>query len=269
MDFLLPTQKPHVSFSEVREWTDCPHRHRLKYVEKIDNSEPSTVLEFGTAVHAACELYLKSKVIDLKVVKDKLDEAWTKFEGKEGFTTEEKEKLLEISAAILAEVPSFMNQNFTEWEYISAEELLYESIEGSQAKFKGLVDGIITCYQIQKNGKKKKLVWIIDWKTSAAGWSPQKKSDKMTQAQLVLYKHFWSTKHQVELSDIRCGFVILKKSAKPGKRCELIPVSVGPLTIKKTLKVLNNAVNGIIKGLDIKNRNSCKYCDFKNTPNCT
>ena len=30
------TGKPHVSFSEIKVWKECPYRHKLTYVDKID-----------------------------------------------------------------------------------------------------------------------------------------------------------------------------------------------------------------------------------------
>ena len=32
----FPTGKPHVSFSEIKIWKECPWRHKLTYIDKID-----------------------------------------------------------------------------------------------------------------------------------------------------------------------------------------------------------------------------------------
>ena len=46
--------------------------------------------------------------------------------------------------------------------------------------------------------------WIIDWKTSGSwGWRRDKKQDLGMTAQLILYKHFWAKKHNIDLKDIR------------------------------------------------------------------
>lgn len=268
MTFLLPTKKPHVSFSEIREWTECPFRHKLKYVEAIDAFVPSPVLDFGTAVHSACEHYLKTRQVDLSIVKKALDEAWEKNKDVKGFDAPEKEKLLEVAAVIMSELPTWLEKTFPGWEFMEAEELLYEQVDpSSEVKFKGLIDGVLVV-PIKVRNKEKRIIWIIDWKTSAWGWSPDKRANFMTQSQIILYKHFWAKKHGVDPKDIRCGFVILKKSAKAGAHCELIPVSVGPVTSARSLKIMNNAITGIKKGLALKNRNSCKYCDFHQTTWC-
>jgi hypothetical protein len=277
MPFLLPTGKPHVSFSEIRQWADCPHQHKLHYVDHLDFSVPANVLEFGTAIHACCENYLKTRVIDLSIVKSKLDEAWIRVTAREdytpekirGFSEKDKADLIEVSSQIMADVPTWLEGQFPGWQHLGAEEILYESIsESTEVKFKGLIDGIIFV-PTPVRGKMKDVIWIIDWKTSAWGWNREKRSNAMTQSQLILYKHFWSLKHGVDPKDVKCGFVILKKAAKMGEHCELIPVSVGPVSSARSLKVLNNAIRGIEKGIDIKNRMSCKYCEFKGTEYCT
>ena len=57
----FPTGKQHVSFSEVKQWKECPYRHKLAYIEKIDMFEPSPFLDFGTAVHEGCEIILEKR----------------------------------------------------------------------------------------------------------------------------------------------------------------------------------------------------------------
>ena len=64
---LLPTGKPHVSFSEVSNWSACSYRHKLRYVEGVDLFKPSVYLDFGTAIHAACENFLKTRVMNPKI----------------------------------------------------------------------------------------------------------------------------------------------------------------------------------------------------------
>ena len=55
---------PHISFSEIKQWKECPYRHKLVYIDKIDKFEPSPYLHFGTAVHEGCETLLETKEVD-------------------------------------------------------------------------------------------------------------------------------------------------------------------------------------------------------------
>ena len=75
--------------------------------------------------------------------------------------------------------------------------------------------------------------------------------------------------HHVPLKDIRCGFILLKRGAKPGKVCELVKVSVGPKTLERAVKIMNSMIKMVKKGFNLKNRNSCNYCPYKDTEHCT
>jgi len=261
----LPTGKPHVSFSEIRDWKECSFRHKLKYVLKIDLGKPGPLLDFGTAVHAACQKFLETRVMDATVATDMLTKIWEKNKGLEGFESKVLPQFIKEATEILADVPAWMDETFPDWEYIDAEHALYEAIEGQPHAFKGFIDGIIRC----TGARGKKVIWLIDWKTTSWGWSAQKKSDDLVRAQLVLYKNFWSVKTGTDPKDVRCGFVLLKRSAKPGKHCELITTSVGEVTTGRSLKVINNMVSSVKRGIALKDRSSCTFCDYRNTPHCT
>lgn len=262
----LPTGKPHVSFSEIKTWKDCSYKHRLFYVDKLSLSPPSPILEFGTAVHAACEDYLLTRVMKPEICLNALDEAWKKHAEIKDFTEKSLKTAKDDASLILSEVPAFLENTFPEWEVVDAEHELYESIEGHPQAFKGFIDGVI-----KARGKRGEIIhWILDWKTSGRGWFKDKRSDDMVKAQLALYKNYWHQKNpQIPFKDIRCGFVILKKAAKIGEHCELFSVSMGEVPVKRSLKVVSNMLVSVKRGIAIKNRNSCTYCEFKGTPHCT
>lgn len=261
----LPTGKPHVSFSEMRDWQDCSFRHKLKHVMKIDLGKPGPLMDFGTAVHASCEDFLKTRVMKPEIAEAMIRAVWEKNKLIQGFEPASVERYILESNNILADVPVWMEETFPGWEFVDAEHYLYEQIEGKPHAFKGFIDGIIRC----KGPKNKMLTWLLDWKTTGWGWTADKKGDPMVCAQLVLYKNFWSTKTGTDPKDVRCGFILLKRSAKPLKHCELVTTSVGEVTTGRSLKVINNMVASVKKGIAIKNRGSCTYCDYYNTPHCT
>ena len=141
---------------------------------------------------------------------------------------------------------------------------MYESIENIDTKFKGFIDCII---KVPVKGKYK--YWIIDWKTSSGrGWSLDKQRDFNTQAQVILYKYFWGTKHQIPMKDIQCGFILLKKVKTIGKSCQLIKVSSGPKSLEKSQKLVRSMIKTVEKKFYLKNRDSCMFCEFKNTDYC-
>jgi len=263
---VLPTGKPHISFSEVKLWKECSYRHHLVHIKKVDLSKPSPVLEFGTAVHAACEHYLLTRELNVEIAHKHLEEAWKKYEGNEEFTQSSLKKAKQESETILLEVPKFLDDTFPEWEVVDAEHQLYEAVDNHPHAFKGFIDGVIK----SKGKRGETLYWILDWKTSQRGWFREKRSDDMVKAQLALYKNYWCQKNpQVSMKDVRCGFVILKKSAKPGDHCELFSVSLGEVPIKRSLKVVSNMLTSVKRGIALKNRDSCTWCEYKNSEHCT
>ena len=272
----MPTGKSHVSFSEIKCWKECSFRHKLMHVDKIDVFEPSPFLDFGTAVHEGCESLLETKTIDRQKILKDITDAW----DKHGFGEPEwyknmpgwykhapVEEWCEWATNMWNDVPDFMDETFSNWEIVKAEEELYEPIEGTDVKFKGFIDAVIKVPKKRGTGD---VYWILDWKTSQSyGWRRQKKQDILMTAQLILYKHFWSIKHNIPLNDIRCGFILLKRGGKPGKMCELVTVSAGPKSIEKALKIMRSMIKMVKKKFNLKNRNSCTYCPYKDTVHCT
>lgn len=272
--------KEHVSYSEVKLWRECSWRHKLLYIDKLKTFEESPHLHYGTIVHDACEHYLKTKELKLDEVENKIIKAW----DEHGFDSEDFIQLqtqsaelqgwkykhnkikdwLDWSRVSLTSLTTFLDETFPDWEFVSAEEALYEEIPNMPTKFKGYIDCII---KVPSKGKYK--YWIIDWKTaSGRGWSTDKQRDFLTQAQVILYKYFWGTKNNIPLKDIQCGFVLLKKVKTIGKSCQLIKVSSGPKSLDKSNKLVRSMIKTVEKGLYLKNRDSCKFCEFKDTDYC-
>jgi hypothetical protein len=247
----FPTGKSHISFSEIKQWKECSYRHKLTYIDKIDKFEDSPYLHFGTAVHEGCETLLETKKVDRDKILGVMRESWQKagFENPEWYSKQ----------------PSwYKHESVKTWE--SWANNMWDELN-KPLSFKGFIDGVLKVPKKRGTGHE---YWIIDWKTAGAwGWRRDKKQDLGMTAQLILYKHFWSKKHNIPLKDIRCAFILLKRGAKPGKVCDIVKVSVGPKTYIKGIKLMRNMIKTVRKGMFLKNRNSCKFCPFLNTEHCT
>lgn len=279
---IFPTNKPHVSYSEVRAWKECPFRHKLSYIDKIDLSDVSPYLDYGTLVHEQAESYLNNRTMDLEDFEIKLRAAWEEkgFDSKEyikkqaDYRAEQGwkpkphhyiDEWVEWAKICLQDLPEFLDKNFPNWETVSAEEMLYEDIPGHEIKFKGFIDGLIKC----DGPGNRRVYWVIDWKTAPPrGWMRDKKRDFNTQAQIALYKSFWRNKNSLLSKDVKCGFVLLKRESKPGKSCELVTVSAGPTVEERARKMVTSMISSVKRGLFLKNRNSCLFCEYKNTEHC-
>lgn len=295
-DAALPTGKSHVSPSEVMQWAQCSWRHKRAQVDRVNRFTPNPVPTFGVAIHEAQESFLKTGKMDASLAHAAIDKLWDRcgfrepkatlpdgFEGpvsddfqafiykhnttvetareQFGFTKKSRMAAHRDADMILADVPEFMTTTFPNWQFIAAEMYLYEPIADTGVNLKGFIDGVIAATGKRGEG----LVWIIDWKTSAWGWKREKKQDPLVQNQLVLYKRYWIQKVvdiQLRSRDVRCGFVILKRSAKPGEHCELVPISVGDVTIKRAERRVLNMISSLRRGTAIKDRTACLYCDY-------
>lgn len=268
----LPTGKPHVSFSEIKCWKDCSFRHHLIHIEKKGVDTPAIPLSFGTAVHAALEQFLKTRTMDIEICHASLRESWAKNkdvvdkEGAHVFSEDSLKKAVRDSEYILSEFSEFLKREFSEWEFVASEHSLYEKIDRHPHAFKGFIDGVI-----KARGKRgETLHWILDHKTSQSGWRREKRSDDTLKYQLALYKNFWLQKNpELKFKDVRGAFVILKRNAKPGNHCELFTVSLGDKTVERAVKAMNNMISSVKRGVYLKNRDSCKFCEFYQTELCT
>ena len=272
--------KEHISYSEIRQWKECPWRHKLLYIDKLSTFEESPHLHYGTIIHDACEHFLKTKELKIEEAKQKIAKAWNlhKFDSDDFVQLQSNRAKLQgwnykhnklvdwfkWAETSLTSLPAFLDKEFPGWELVVAEAGLYESIPNIGTKFKGYIDCIIKVPT--KNGFK---YWVIDWKTAnGRGWNIQKQRDFLVHAQVVLYKYFWGTKNNIDMKKIQCGFVLLKKVKKVGKACQLIKVSSGPKTLEKSQKLLRSMLSTVESQRYLKNRNSCMFCEFKNTDNC-
>jgi len=277
----FPTDKPHVSYSEVRAWKECAYRHRLLYIDKIGVDEPSPYLSYGTAVHDGIESFLKSGKMDKESVFDKIKSEWAKhgfdsqewideqaaYRASQGWRPKKHEYIeswIDYADSALDELPDFLKEEFGDYEIISAEEQLYEYYPDGEIFFKGFIDALI-----KVNIRGKEYYYVIDWKTAGdKGWYASKRRDILTWAQIALYKSFWRNKNGIDIKSVKCGFVLLKRGAKRGEVCELVKVSVGPKAEENAIKILRTMVKMVRKGIYLKNRKSCLFCEFKNTPAC-
>lgn len=258
-------QQKKISYSEFKNWTECPYRHKLIYIDKLPYFSGNEYTAFGTAIHKACEEKIPNKEVDahsvfqnsflqeLKILKEQNH----KFDN--NLVTEMRHQAKAICDNIF---PSVLEQ-FGSFQVVSIEEPLLEDItdfESYGRKFKGFIDLVIKTPDNKYH--------IIDWKTCSWGWNSKKKADKVVNYQLTMYKHFFAKKHNIDPKSIETYFALLKRTAKK-ENIEIFRVTSGEKKTNNCLSVLEKSVINIEKGVKIKNRLSCKYCKFYKTENCT
>lgn len=252
---------PHISYSELRNWSECTWRHKLIYLDRIDVFQGTEHTCYGTAVHDTVEHMLLGKDIEpyehfSKVFTNELVRAGICEE-----TQLTKEMRQQISGTFELIVPA-LDEYFSSkggWSLVATEQELMENINDS-FKFKGFIDLIL------KDGQGH--YHIIDWKTCSWGWNARKKSDILYTRQLVLYKHFYAQKLDISPRAVSTHFGLIKRTAKKN-RIELFRVTSGERKTKNSLDFLDKALYNITKGRHIKNKLSCKFCPFVSTEHCS
>jgi hypothetical protein len=250
---------PHISFSALKDWNTCAWYHKLTRIDKIRGFTGNAFTAFGNAIHDVCEKKLLKEEIEEE------DYFLKRFEHFLGTLDEEPDQKLVSDMrtqgkAILPEIEDALEDYFGEYEVLGSEIPLDEPIEEKMNYiFKGYIDGVIAT----PDGK----VHIFDWKTCSWGWDAKRRSAPMTTYQLTLYKYFFAQKMEIDPKDIETHFALLKRTSKKDK-VEFFRVTSGPRKTENATKLLKKALYNIKNKRYIKNRMSCKFCDFNKTEHC-
>ena len=258
---------PHISFSEFKNWIQCPFYHKLVNIDKTKLFKGNEYTAFGTAIHDTCEKMLISGSIDVDPSPYFFQRFLTSIEELIVKNVDLDSKLVEnLEAQGRSLSPLIMpatKEHFGNYEVIGTEIELYETMEeitsDENYRFKGYVDAVIKT----ADGK----YHLIDWKTCSWGWDAKKRSDKILSYQLVFYKHFFAKKYNVDPENIETYFALLKRTAKKDN-VEFFRVTSGTKKTKNALNLLKKSLHNITKKIHIKNRLSCTRCEFYKTEHC-
>jgi hypothetical protein len=254
---------PHISYSEMKDWAFCAFYHKLTRVDKIDGFKGNAFTAFGTALHSVCERKLLKAPVDEQYFIQEFEKCIEKLPDDVEVDESLVAAMREQGQLIMPEIQDALDNYFEEYEVLAVEMPLMETIEEEKEyKFKGFIDAIVAT----PDGK----VHIFDWKTCGWGWDSRKRSDKLVNYQLTLYKHFFAQKADVDVNDIETHFALLKRTAKKN-RVEFFRVTSGPKKTQNALKLMNTALYNIQNKRYIKNRLSCTNgygCKFYKTEHC-
>ena len=250
---------PHISFSALKDWNFCAWYHKLTRIDGIGKFQGNAYTAFGNAIHEVCEKKLLNEEIDEN---DHFIRSFERF--LDGLPEKQDSKLVEQMRSqgkeIIPEIDDALKDYFGEYEVVGSEISLEEDIEDEDVyHFVGYIDGVVKT----SDGK----YHIFDWKTCSWGWDARKKNDPMVTYQLTLYKYFFARKMGIDPAMIETHFALLKRTAKKN-RVEFFRVTSGPRKTNNAVKLLNKALYNIKKERYIKNRLSCKKCDFCKTEHC-
>ena len=278
-----------ISYSQLSMFSECPHKWKLNYIDKLRVSEPSIHLLFGTAMHEVIQKYLdvmyqytakRADMLNLKrTLQEKMVEQFNidkENYGKEPCTKEELKEFFQDGCDILDFFKKRRGDYFSKrgYELIGCEVPVEMGLQ-KNLTWVGYLD-IVMRDTIHDRIK------IYDIKTSTMGWNKWMKADDNKTQQLLLYKQFYSKQYNHPIENIEVEYFIVKRklweeAMFPQKRVQKFSPASGTVSMNKVAKRLDNFLDlafdedGERISENIKptpSKKSCKWCEFKNTEYC-
>lgn len=275
-----------VSFSQYSTYSSCPRSYKLRYIDRLGQSSANIYTIFGTAIHETIQHFLSvmygvSKKQAMEIDTDKLLLEWMRKEY-----TKETEKLSEGIICTQLELEEFYGdgRRILEWfkkkldkfytksgfELVGIEIPLNAKVKEG-VSFIGFIDVVMR--DLSDNS-----IIIIDLKTSTMGWNKYAKADKFKNAQIVLYKKYYSELFNIPLDKIKVEYQIMRRKLYedapfPIPRISRHVPANGKPTVNRVYGEFMNFVNEVFddegKFRDLPypkvpgdRKKNCKFCEF-------
>tara|TARA_B110000503_G_scaffold78397_1_gene120494 strand:+ start:1804 stop:2670 length:867 start_codon:yes stop_codon:yes gene_type:complete len=275
-----------VSFSQFSTWSSCPQQYKLRYIDKLGESSANIHTLFGTAMHETIQHFLSvmygvSKKQAELIDTDKLLLEWMRKEY-----IKETEKLSSGVICTQLELEEFYGdgRRILEWfkkkldkfytktgfELVGIEIPLNAPIK-TGVHLIGFIDIVMKDLSTGD-------IIIIDLKTSTMGWNKYQKADKLKNAQIIIYKKYYSELFNVPLDKIKVEYQIMRRKMPEEAPFPIpyvskhIPASGKP-TVNKVYGEFMEFVNSVFddegKFRDVsfpknpgERKKNCKFCEF-------
>ena len=275
-----------VSFSQYSMYSSCPQQYKLNYIDKLGESSANIHTIFGTSMHETIQHFLSvmygvSKKQAMEIDTDKLLLDWMRKEY-----IKETEKLSEGTICTQLELEEFYGdgRRILEWfkkkidkfytktglELVGIEIPLNAKVKEG-VHFIGFIDIVL---RDMASGE----IIIIDLKTSTQGWNKYQKADKYKNAQIVLYKKYYSELFNIPLDKIQVEYQILRRKMPEDSPFPIpyiskhIPANGKPSVNKvysEFMEFIDTVFDDEGKYRDINypknpgpNKKNCKFCEF-------
>ena len=277
-----------ISFSQFSVFESCPHKWALQYRDGHYTSEVSIHMTFGTAMHETMQNYLdvmynKSvTAVDKIGIEDYFEErlrALYKEDYKKNNNTHfsnsaELSEFFEDGVGILQWFKKHRGKYFgrKSWWLVGIEVpiLLPPNPFYKNILYKGYIDVVLYNEVLNK-------IKIIDIKTSTRGWRDKEKADEVKNAQVILYKKFFSEQFNFPIENIDVEYFIVKRKLHgnpdfPDPRVQIHVPASGKIKLSKATKRFEEFIEMAFdkegkhrEGPMLKNpsKQNCQYCPFR------
>jgi len=279
-----------ISYSQYSQWTTCPYRWKLAYIDDMREFAGNIHTLFGTSMHEVLQTYLTVMYNDTIKTADALPmEKMLLHRMKTNYT-----QIMENNGGEViceqSDMEEFYNHGLLILEWFKKKRGMYFSKKGyelvgievpvdydlpNKIKFIGYIDVII--YDSVRDRYK-----IIDIKTSTMGWNKYMKADKTKTDQLLLYKHFYGAQHDISVDKIDVEYFIVKRKLYekvdfPQRRVQTFSPASGKPSINKLMNNLNQFIDeSFVDGeynlehnyIKQPSKKNCRWCEFNQTEHC-
>ena len=275
-----------VSFSQYSTYTTCPQQYKLRYIDKLGESSANIHTIFGTAMHETIQHFLSVMYGVSKKQAEEIDVDKLLLETMRSEFIKENEKLTEGTICTQLELEEFYGdgrrilawfkkhlEKFykkTGFELVGIEVPLNTEIKPG-VHLIGFIDIVL---RDLSSGE----IIIIDLKTSTMGWNKYQKTDKIKNAQIIIYKKYYSELFNVPLDMIQVEYQILRRKM-PEEAPYPVPYiskhspSNGKPSVKKVHESFMEFVDevfgegGSFNDIEFKKnpgqaKKNCKWCEF-------
>ena len=275
-----------VSFSQYSMWSSCPQQYKLNYIDKLGESSSNIHTIFGSAMHETIQHYLSVMYGVSKKQADEINLDKLLLERMRENYTKEKEAMSEGTPCEQIELEEFygdgrriiewLMKNISKFYSKSGFELVGIEIPLNKEIKKGV--HFIGFIDIVLRDLAEGTIIIIDLKTSTMGWNQYQKADKLKNAQILLYKKYYSELFNIPLTKIKVEYQIMRRklpedSPYPVPRISKhIPANGGPSVNKvydEFMEFIDTVFDDEGKYRDIpypkvpgNAKKNCKWCEF-------
>jgi len=279
---LVEKKKKKVSYSQYSNWFNCPHRWYLDFVKKLRKTDSTINTCFGTAIHEVFQKYIETmykqsvtKADEIEMYplfeeafkRELINEKVTHTEDEFKEFSKDGESIIEAFTNISNRIKHFPSNRY---EFFGIEDEIIMPIK-NDVEFICYIDIIL---KEKLTGRYK----IFDIKTSRMGWNQYQKEDPAKYSQILLYKSFFSRKHNIPIDKIDVEFFIVKRKLYenypyPQSRIQTFIPKHTQKTLATTLNSFAQFVTEcfnkdgtFIENIESypkipgKNKKHCKYC---------
>ena len=260
----------YLSYSGLTTWQDCPHKFKMKYVEKVKLNSDSIYNHYGKIMHSILEDYFEVGKTQKKFIAEALEKWKIDYEAKwqddfidPKFHLKEKDKDIFYKQGIvtiktkLPKLQKAIEKKFGKFAIVKKEQELTTPLYNC-VNMMSKIDLIIHILKTDTYA-------VIDYK-AVKDMSKWKRPPDVKFHQANIYEeNVAQNKKELEPKENLTSHFLIIPRVNPKEPMTFIDNN---LPMVKTSNWVNNMVFGIEHEIFFTNRKSCFLCEYKNTEHC-